>query len=197
MGNQNNNTQDLYAVLIVTWPNLISLARLLSVPLIAWLLLSDYVVAAFFVCVIAGLSDMLDGFVARLLKTPSTVGAYLDPLADKALLVGMFILLGYMHEVELWLVLLVVFRDFLIIGGTLLLFIFNKSFAVKPLFISKVNTLLQIGLVVWILGDLAFKLEQPIVKDLLAYTVMITTVFSGIAYVLLWLRYFAQEDIKT
>ena len=191
---EGESSQNLYAVLLVTWPNLISLARLMSVPVIAWLLLSDYMVGAFVLCILAGLSDMLDGFVARILKTPSTVGAYLDPLADKALLMGMFILLGYMHEVQSWLVLLVVFRDVLIIGGTILLFMFGISFDARPLFISKVNTFLQIVMVVWILGELAFKFSVPIVNDAFVYSVMLTTILSGAGYVLLWLRYFAQGE---
>lgn len=194
MGNQNNSPQNLYSVLIITWPNLISMARLVSVPVIAWLLMSHYVVAAFIVCVLAGLSDMLDGFVARWLKTPSTVGAYLDPLADKALLVGMFVLLGYMNEVPFWLVLLVVFRDVLIIGGTILLFMFNKSFEVNPLLISKLNTLLQIGMVVWILAVMAFNLSIPYVSDLFMYSVTATTILSGLSYMMVWLRYFAYES---
>jgi cardiolipin synthase (CMP-forming) len=197
MGNQNNNPQNLYSVLIITWPNLISLARLVSVPIIAWLLLSQHMISAFVVCVLAGLSDILDGFVARLLKTPSTIGAYLDPLADKALLMGMFILLGYMQEVQLWLVLLVVFRDVLIIGGALLLFMFGKSFAAKPLFISKVNTLLQICMVAWILGDLAFQVRVPFITDLFVYGVTITTILSGVFYMLVWLRYLAQDEITS
>lgn len=194
MGDHGHNRQNLYAVLIVTWPNLISLARLMSVPIISWLLLSGYTMEAFIVCVLAGLSDILDGFVARLLQTPSTVGAYLDPLADKVLLVGMFILLGYMREVELWLVLLVVFRDVLIIGGTVLLFMFGKTFEVKPLMISKINTLLQIFYVVWLLAVLAFQLSFPWVNELLMYAVMATTILSGSGYVLVWLRYFAQNE---
>lgn len=194
MGDHGHNRQNLYAVLIVTWPNLISLARLISVPIISWLLLSGYTMEAFIVCVLAGLSDILDGFVARLLQTPSTVGAYLDPLADKVLLVGMFILLGYMREVELWLVLLVVFRDVLIIGGTVLLFMFGKTFEVKPLMISKINTLLQIFYVVWLLAVLAFHLSFPWVNELLMYAVMATTILSGAGYVLVWLRYFAQNE---
>lgn len=161
-------------------------------PIIAWLLLSGYRIEAFVVCMLAGISDILDGFVARLLKTPSTVGAYLDPLADKVLLVGLFILLGYIHEVELWLVLLVVFRDALIIGGTVLLFMFGVSFEVKPLLISKINTLLQISLVTWILAVLAFQINLSFIKVFLVYAVMITTILSGAGYVLVWLRYFAQ-----
>jgi cardiolipin synthase (CMP-forming) len=195
MGNPIGSASNVVSVLIVTWPNLISLARLISVPIIAWLLLSHFLVEAFIVCVLAGLSDILDGFVARWLKTPSTVGAYLDPLADKALLMGMFILLGWMDEVALWLVMLVVFRDVLIIGGTMLLYMFDKSFEVKPIFISKINTVLQIGMVAWILARLAFQFQVPLVEDLFILSVTITTLLSGAGYVLLWLGYFAQDEV--
>ncbi len=194
MGNQTDSHQNLYSVLIVTWPNLISMARLMSVPVIAWLLLSGHVMSSFVVCVLAGLSDILDGFVARWLKSPSAVGVYLDPLADKVLLVGMFLLLGHINEVELWLVLLVISRDIGIIGGIMLLYMLGKPFEAKPLFISKVNTVLQIVLVVWILGAMAFNVYLPVVKDLLIYSVVVTTILSGLHYMLLWLRYIAQPE---
>jgi len=194
MGNQTDGRQNLYSVLIVTWPNLISMARLMSVPVIAWLLLSGHVMSSFVACVLAGLSDILDGFVARWLKSPSAVGAYLDPLADKVLLVGMFLLLGHINEVELWLVLLVISRDIGIIGGTMLLYMLGKPFEVKPSFISKINTVLQIVLVAWILGAMAFNVYLPVVKDLLIYSVMVSTILSGLHYMLLWLRYIAQPE---
>lgn len=187
---------NLYSVLIMTWPNLISLSRLFSVPIIAWLVLTDHLRPAFFLCILSGLTDMLDGFVARILNTSSAVGAYLDPLADKALLVGMFLLFGYLNEVQPWLVMLVVFRDVLIIGGTLLLFMFRISFEAKPLMISKINTFLQIAMVVWVLGEMAFHINLPLVTSFFVYTVMMTTIFSGIGYVIVWLRYFAQGEVQ-
>ena len=197
MDNKESGPKALYSLLILTWPNLISLSRLVSLPLIAWLLLENHVLAAFIACVIAGLSDMFDGFVARMLKTQSTVGAYLDPLADKVLLVGVFYLLSYKGWVDPWLFFIVIFRDLLIIGGALLLFISNKSFNVKPLMVSKINTLLQIVLVAWILGSKALEVEALTISSLLIYSVTTTTIISGIAYMVAWLRYFAYSESKT
>lgn len=194
MATQKGRSANLYAVLIITWPNLISLARLASVPLIAWMLLENHIMAAFITCILAGLSDILDGFVARILKTPSLVGAYLDPLADKALLVGMYFLLGYKEFIPLWLVALIIFRDVLIIGGALLLYMFEKSFTVKPLMISKINTLFQIITAAWVLGAQAFSLNMPVITESLIYIVTATTILSGGVYMLVWLRYFAHNE---
>lgn len=197
MGNQTNRGGKYVSVLIVTWPNLISLARLVSVPLIGWMLLNDYLLAAFITCVLAGLSDLLDGFVARILKTPSTIGAYLDPLADKVLLVGVFFLISYKGWIDLWLFLLIIFRDLLIIGGVILLFMFGKAFEAKPLMISKINTTIQIITAAWILGEKAFYLDLEHITQLLVYLVTATTILSGGAYMLVWLGYFATHENKT
>ena len=85
---------------IASLPNLITLGRLLCVPVTVWLILNAYFGAAFWVCVAAGLSDAADGFIAKQLRAKSELGAYLDPLADKALLVSVFITLGYAGIVE-------------------------------------------------------------------------------------------------
>ena len=97
--------------------NLISLARLLAVPLMIYLILQDAMAFAFWLFVVAGVSDAVDGFLARHLGQASELGAHLDPLADKVLLVGVYVTLGYLDHLPTWLVILVVFRDFLIIGG--------------------------------------------------------------------------------
>src|SRR5258707_560437 len=125
-------------------PNMLSLARLLSVPLIVSLILSHQLMLALLFFALAGVSDALDGFIARVFKSRTTLGAYLDPIADKALLVGVFVALGKTGLIELWVVVLVVFRDCLIIGGILLLFLFKSTVEMKPLMISKINTVFQL-----------------------------------------------------
>ena len=139
----------------INFPNLITLSRLLSVPLIISLILSYQFTTAFFLFSIAGLSDALDGFLARILKARTTLGACLDPLADKALLVGTFAALGHIGLIDLWIVVLVIFRDVLIIGGILLLFLFKSSFSMKPLMISKINTVIQLCYALCVLGGLS------------------------------------------
>ncbi|HUX79915.1 MAG TPA: CDP-alcohol phosphatidyltransferase family protein [Alphaproteobacteria bacterium] len=175
-------------------PNIISLARLLSVPLIVSLILSHQLMAAFILFTIAGLSDALDGFLARIFKARTTLGAYLDPLADKALLVGVFAALGQIGLIELWVVILVVFRDVLIIGGILLLFLFKSTIEMKPLMISKINTVVQLVYALFVLGQGEFFLGIPDLNLYFGYFVALTTVLSGVSYVRLGLKYFNKMD---
>ncbi len=176
-------------------PNIISLARLLSVPLIVSLILSHQLMAAFLFFTLAGLSDALDGFLARIFKSRTTLGAYLDPLADKALLVGVFAALGQTGLVELWVVVLVVFRDVLIIGGILLLFLFKSTIEMKPLMISKINTVVQLIYALFILSQGEFFLGVANLNLYFGYFVALTTVFSGVSYVRLGLKYFNKMDV--
>ncbi len=171
-------------------PNLISLARLLSVPLIASLILSHQLVAAFFLFAAAGLSDALDGFFARIFKARTTLGAYLDPIADKALLVGVYIALGKIGLIDLWVVILVVFRDALIIGAILLLLLFKISVEMKPLMISKINTVVQLSFALFLLGQGESFIGLSHANLYFGYMVALTTVLSGVIYVILGLKYF-------
>ena len=98
-------------------PNLISLARLLMVPLTIWLIFEDRYTAAFWVFIGAGLSDALDGYIAKRFDRRTRLGALLDPAADKTLLAGMYVTLGLAGQLPGWLVVLVILRDFLIILG--------------------------------------------------------------------------------
>lgn len=175
-------------------PNMISLARLFSVPLIISLILSHQLVLAFLFFSLAGLSDALDGFLARIFKARTTLGAYLDPIADKALLVGVFAALGQTGLVELWVVILVIFRDVLIIGGILLLFLFKSPIEMKPLMISKVNTVAQLLYALFVLGQGEYFLGIPHLNLFFGYFVALTTVLSGISYVKVGLKYFNKMD---
>jgi cardiolipin synthase (CMP-forming) len=176
-------------------PNIISLARLLSVPLIVSLILSHQLIAAFLFFTVAGLSDALDGFLARIFKARTTLGAYLDPLADKALLVGVFSALGQIGLIELWVVILVVFRDVLIIGGILLLFLFKSTIEMKPLMISKINTVVQLIYALFVLSQGESFLGIPDLNLYFGYLVVLTTVLSGVSYVKLGLKYFNKMDV--
>ena len=182
------------AVLIATWPNLLSLVRLLSLPLIIWLFSEKLFMYAFAAFIIAGLTDLFDGFLARVLKTSSQLGKYLDPIADKVLLVGLFVTMGIKGYVFPWLVILITFRDLLIVGGLLLLFVTNKKYNIKPVFISKINTLLQITLASWVLYKLAFETENLYVSETLITLVTITTIVSGISYVIIFLKHISQSE---
>jgi len=176
-------------------PNIISLARLLSVPLIVSLILSHQLIPALIFFTLAGLSDALDGFLARIFKSRTTLGAYLDPIADKSLLVGVFAALGHIGLIELWVVVLVVFRDVLIIGGILLLFVFKSTVEMKPLMISKINTVVQLIYALFVLAQGDAFLGFPLLNLYFGYLVALTTVLSGVSYVRLALTYFNKMDV--
>ena len=133
-------------------PNLISLMRLLLVPLTVWLILSEAYGWAFTTFLVAGISDGVDGFLARRFDWRTRLGAYLDPLADKALVVSVFVTLGFLKLIPAWLVITVVSRDVLIIGAVLLSRLMDHPVRVAPLMVSKVNTVAQILFLVSVLG---------------------------------------------
>ena len=167
----------------MTWPNFISLGRLLSVPFIIWCILSDSLLWAFWGMVLAGISDILDGLLARAMHLRTVLGSYLDPIADKLLLVGVFIALGLKAWIPLWLIILVVFRDVLIVGGILLLMMLGKPITSSPIFISKLNTFLQTSVVSITLLQGAYNQNYFAFNQILFALTAATTILSGAAYV--------------
>lgn len=171
----------------IAWvPNLISLARLLSVPVMVYIILQGYYAAAFWIFLAAGVSDAVDGLIAKHYGVTSQVGSFLDPLADKALLIGVFLTLGSLGEIALWLVIMIAFRDLLIIGGALLFQTLTHSLKMEPLFVSKVNTVAQIALAGFVLARLGLDASGGWLETLLVYSVAATTLASGAAYVVKW-----------
>lgn len=168
-------------------PNLISVARILMAPVTVWLLLSGEFAAAFVLFVIAGISDAVDGALARLLEARSALGSYLDPLADKVLLVGVFVALGYQDVLPLWLVVLFVSRDLFIIGGAVFVNLFHPApELIEPTAISKVNTAAQIVLAGLVLAVAGFPeplapLAGPLVPPLIWFGAA-TALLSGAIY---------------
>ena len=175
--------------------NLITLARLLAAPLAIWLILDDQIAAAFWVFVAAGVSDAVDGFIAKRLDQRSPLGALLDPIADKTLLVSLFVALGLAGRLPNWLVILVVFRDLLIVGGFLLATAVSHPLRTRPLAVSKLNTALQIILVAIVLAQLGLGLPLGRLTEILIYAVGVTTVLSGTGYLVRWTRGVAGADI--
>ena len=169
-------------------PNSISLARLFSAPLVVWLILSNEITVAFWLFLMAAISDGVDGFIAKRLGTTTILGAFLDPIADKVLLVGTYAALGSNGMLELWLVILVVFRDLLIVGGALLFRLLTRSLDMEPLMVSKVNTVAQIVLAAVVLGNGGLDLGLSMPIDVLVLVVAVTTFASGAAYVVQWTR---------
>ncbi|MBL4692672.1 MAG: CDP-alcohol phosphatidyltransferase family protein [Magnetovibrio sp.] len=163
-------------------PNIITLLRLAAVPLTIWLIMENMLLYAFWLFVAAGVSDALDGFIAKRFGMETELGKYLDPLADKALLVTIYISLGYEGYMANWLVILVVFRDIAIVGGALLLETITHSLTMRPLMVSKVNTVLQIVLAAVVLANAGYGLALETTIDTLMILTAFTTVVSGFSY---------------
>ena len=175
----------------MTLPNLISLARLLAVPVLIWLLIGGRHGAAFALFAVAAISDAVDGFIAKRFKQSSTLGRYLDPLADKALLVSIYWTLGFQGLLPSWLVILVISRDVLIVGAVLLSFTLEQPVRIHPLVVSKVNTVAQACLAGFVLAGLGMALPawQDDVLSLLLVLVAATTALSGASYLVTWIRF--------
>ena len=170
-------------------PNLITLGRVILVPVVFWLLLTGELKAAFLVFVVAGISDAVDGFLAKRFNWETELGAYLDPIADKLLIVCIFIALGVTGRLPSWLVITVVSRDVLIVIAVVLSWLLGHPTPMKPLAVSKINTVAQIVLAATVLADEAFVLMLNGPVQLLNLLVAVTTVASLIAYLRVWLRH--------
>ncbi len=178
-------------------PNIISLCRLFAVPVIVWLILDGRMETAFWVALAAALSDAADGIIAKKFNMETLLGGFLDPIADKAMLVCVFVTLGYIGEIPTWLVISVVFRDAVILGGALLFQTLTQSLTMAPLMVSKVNTFAQLVLCLVALAAQGFESDFGAIREVLIYTVGITTLVSGIAYVAIWTRRAAEiEDAE-
>lgn len=169
-------------------PNLITLARLILVPVIIYLIGAGAFAAAFWVFVAAGISDGVDGFIAKRFGYTTTLGAYLDPVADKALLVSIYVSLGMQDVIPNWLVILVVSRDILIVGAVLISWLIGFAVTMRPLMVSKVNTTVQIAYAAAVLAAAGFALDLDDIMVLGAYLTGITTVLSGASYLVDWVR---------
>ena len=174
-------------------PNLISVLRLLLVPVTVWLIISGAYGWAFITFMTAGISDGIDGYLARRFDWRTRLGAYLDPLADKALLVSVFVTLGFLKLIPAWLAIAVVSRDALIVGAVLLSRLMDHPVHVRPLMVSKVNTVVQILFIVAVLGVAALGKSLEMLVDYGSIPVALLTALSGAAYLSSWLRHMAEQ----
>jgi cardiolipin synthase len=175
-------------------PNVLTVLRLLMVPLIVLLMIEHQMRLAFVLFVIAGLTDGLDGFLAKRYGWTTELGAWLDPAADKALLVSIYVTLGLFGTIPLWLVFLVVSRDLLIIGAIMLSWMMNRPVKMKPLLVSKVNTAGQIILAATVLANLGFGLGAGKLVVFLIMFVAVFTILSAMAYLRDWFKHMVQYE---
>jgi cardiolipin synthase len=172
-------------------PNFLSLLRIILVPVIVIFLIQGSYTKALIAFVIAGLTDALDGAVARILNKQTKLGSFLDPLADKILLSTSFIALAIFSLIPSWLAVIVISRDFMILLGIVILSMMSVAYEIKPIFVSKVTTTLQIATVFFAL------LLKTFTYDIISYNLIIIlswltasfTIISGLIYIIKGIKF--------
>ena len=167
-------------------PNFLSILRIFLVPPVVYYMLQESYMPALILFVIAGVTDSLDGWLAKTFNWQSRLGEILDPLADKLLLVSSYIVFAWLEHLPIWLVACVFLRDIIIVAGGVSYRIFFGKVDILPTYISKLNTLMQIVLIATMLVSLALLKINPLVITTLIWVVFITTITSGIVYIYLW-----------
>jgi len=167
-------------------PNLISMLRILLVAPVVWALATQQFLLALMLFALAGISDGLDGFLAKHFHWESRLGSILDPIADKFLLVASFATLTWLGLLPLWLLWLVLARDLIIIGGGLAYHYYVGKFDLSPLWSSKINTTLQIALVLLVMIQQQWFQGLDKLVTIGIWLVVASVINSGTEYVLVW-----------
>ena len=175
-------------------PNFLTLLRIVAIPIFLILLTDGQFGFALFVFVAAGVTDALDGTIARLMNTRTTLGAYMDPLADKMLLLSAFVVLAFMGAVPPWLTVVVITRDVLIVGGFLMLFLMTqRSMEIRPSAASKASTFFQLCTLSLVLLSRWRPETLPPVTLVVVFGVTgVVTALSGVQYMARGLRWYQQ-----
>jgi len=177
-------------------PNLLTLLRIILVPVIVILLIQGLFLKALIVFVVAALSDVLDGFLARMLRQKTALGAYLDPIADKALLASSFVTLSILHGIPGWLAVIVISRDVIILLGIAVLSMMSISVNIRPTFVSKITTALQLSTVLIVLYDLSMPDSfHDLWQTALFWLTALLTIISGLDYMMRGQK-LMNQDIK-
>jgi cardiolipin synthase len=173
------------------------LGRIILVPFIVWAIASNQMAIAFVIFIVAGISDAVDGFLAKRFNMASELGALLDPLADKALLVSIYVALGIWVKVPSWLVILVVSRDIMIVSAVIVSWLFGKPIPMKPLMVSKLNTVAQVAYAALVLAALGFGLQSErydLIQMILMGFVTVFTLVSVSLYLVEWVRHMSTIE---
>jgi cardiolipin synthase (CMP-forming) len=181
-----------FAQILSNLPNLITLARMLMTPLAILMIVSQRFLPAFLIFILAGVSDAIDGFIAKNFDLRTELGAYLDPLADKALLISIYVSLAIYAGLPAWLAIIVVSRDVMILVAVLVSWLLDKPVEIRPVWVSKFNTVAQIALAGFALGVRAYGLDPRPVQTYLEWTVAATTLASGAIYIAQWLDHMSR-----
>ncbi len=179
-------------------PNLITLARIILVPVVVWAIADGQLRLAFLLFLAAAISDGVDGFLAKRFGMKTELGAYLDPLADKVLIVSIYVTLGITGVIPLWIVILVVSRDFMIVGAIILSWVVDRPVKIRPHFVSKLNTGVQIlfaGLVLAANGySNSYSFDAAPVLTLVMALVAVLTLLSVGLYLAEWVRHMGSAE---
>ncbi len=157
--------------------------------MLVWAIAAGEMKIAFLLFLVAGLSDLVDGFLAKRFNMATELGAYLDPLADKAMIVSIYVALGIAGAIPRWLVILVVSRDIMIVTAVILSWLVGKPVQLKPLTVSKLNTVAQILLALVVLAALGYAFEAGAVIWALTALVAVLTLVSVGIYLAEWVRH--------
>lgn len=167
-------------------PNILTLSRFVAAPILILLLRNQNYELALVLFILAGITDGLDGWIAKKFNFTTELGARLDPLADKTIIISAYLMLVILEDLPFWLVTLVIFRDLVIVGGYLVLSTLDGNIEMQPTMTSKTNTVAQISLVIAVLFDHTVWLALPSVSEILVYVVATLTIASGAQYVWVW-----------
>jgi cardiolipin synthase len=178
-------------------PNLLTLLRIILVPVVVILLIQGSYLKALIVFIVAALSDVLDGFLARILHQQTALGAYLDPIADKALLASSFVTLSVLHVIPGWLTVIVISRDIIILLGILVLSMMSISVKIRPTFVSKITTALQLSTVLLVLSNRCIPGSfNEMWQTALFWLAAFFTVISGLNYMMRGQKLINQDTKK-
>jgi cardiolipin synthase len=176
----------------MTVPNLITIVRIILTPVFIISLMGEQFLTALVIFLACGVSDGIDGMVARLFKQKSKLGTYMDPLADKILLVSSYVVLGVIRSLPSWLPVMVLARDFLILLGVLIISLNRMDLKLKPSIVSKVNTCFQFITVLAVLSR-PYLDFGPVFYNFLFYATGLLTVTSGLHYIYFWMRFMGES----
>lgn len=170
-------------------PNLLTAGRLCSIVPFLFFFFEKKFEIALYVFLAAGLTDALDGWLARHFHWQSLLGLFLDPIADKLLIVLSFFSLAWVQILPWWLIILVLFRDLSILVGVLAwYYVMRREIDFKPSILSKINTFMELLLVCYCLLSLVFALQHPWILDALIGVVALTTILSHVGYLWMWAK---------
>ncbi|KAF0120467.1 MAG: CDP-diacylglycerol--glycerol-3-phosphate 3-phosphatidyltransferase, partial [Xanthobacteraceae bacterium] len=173
-------------------PNLLTLLRILLVPVVVWAIAQRQMEIALAAFVVAGITDAVDGYVAKRFNQQTELGAYLDPLADKTLIVSIYLSLAIFGFIPPWVAILVVSRDIMIVGAVVLSTLMERPLTIQPLLVSKANTVAQIVFAALVLAAKGLKLDLDWAIFLAMWSVAVLTLASAGAYVIGWTRHMSN-----